>query len=137
MLKFAQIREDMSLDLEHMKSLITDKTKLVTMVSGIGVVDHLGNDASRTCVCVRLSLCVCVCGWLRFPRQHHQPRYNPLSIRQQLPSSGRNPGLLETVRGVSRGRTIPGFDLCASCSLFAPTLTMPIYCLPGPLPAVC
>lgn len=33
MLKFAQIREDMSLDVDHMKSLITEKTKLVTMVS--------------------------------------------------------------------------------------------------------
>ncbi|CAM9248356.1 unnamed protein product [Ectocarpus sp. 4 AP-2014] len=31
-LKFAQIREDMSLDLDHMKSLITDKTKLVAVV---------------------------------------------------------------------------------------------------------
>eukprot|EP00752_Nemacystus_decipiens_P002008 g1928.t1 len=31
-LKFAQIREDMSLDLDHMKSLITEKTKLVTLV---------------------------------------------------------------------------------------------------------
>ena len=32
-LKFAQIREDMSLDLDHMKSLITEKTKLVAVVS--------------------------------------------------------------------------------------------------------
>lgn len=37
-LKFAQIREDMSLDLEHMKSLITEKTKLVTVVSAINMV---------------------------------------------------------------------------------------------------
>ena len=32
-LKYAQIKDDMSLDVEHMKSLITPKTKLVTMVS--------------------------------------------------------------------------------------------------------
>lgn len=32
-LKFAQIREDMSLDLDHMKSLMTEKTKLVAVVS--------------------------------------------------------------------------------------------------------
>ncbi|CAM9650621.1 unnamed protein product, partial [Ectocarpus sp. 12 AP-2014] len=31
-LKFAQIQDDMSLDLDHMKSLITDKTKLVSVV---------------------------------------------------------------------------------------------------------
>lgn len=31
-LKFAHIKEDMSLDVEHLKSLITEKTKLVTIV---------------------------------------------------------------------------------------------------------
>ena len=31
-LKYAQIKDDMSLDVEHMKTLITPKTKLVTMV---------------------------------------------------------------------------------------------------------
>lgn len=36
-LKFAHIKEDMSLDVEHLKSLITEKTKLVTIVSSYSV----------------------------------------------------------------------------------------------------
>ena len=65
-LKFAQIRDDFSLDLEHMKSLITEKTKLVTLVSGV-IRHKVGDTTSRACMCVCLcvSVCVCVCVCVR------------------------------------------------------------------------
>lgn len=53
MLKFAQIREDMSLDVDHMKSLITDKTKLVAVVRN----GHIEMDQPPACCCKQSRAC--------------------------------------------------------------------------------